>query len=395
MQPSQYNTVNFVWAMLCQDCLVANLLTFVRPRRIISAAMFDAISMGESMVAFEAQSSGPLREVDDFKKWVGGAADNFIITLARLGFNCAWFSRVGDDEFGRFIIRWIRGEGVDVSRVKIDPSRPTGVFFVEHRSTESSFRCYFYRSNSAAAAMTPEDIDEEYVARSRIIYPEGIMTYCSESARRAVERLVDLAVKHDRIIIFDPNLRLIMASIETSRTILVPLMQKATCVLPGEDELRLLMDCEDTSAAIQRAHSLGITNLVIKAGAGGAILAPYGQEPRHMPSFALTKPVSPMGAGDCFVGGFTAGLLKEQPLETCVRWGKCRRCLLHHGLRTIPRMPQHGGIGEVPGWKRGDIALRRGAWHKLCACQGGLSQHETQCVSGNHPTHDDRIHHKR
>ena len=48
--------------------------------------MYDVIAMGETMVAFEAQTWGPLREAEDFKKWVGGAADNFIITVARLGF---------------------------------------------------------------------------------------------------------------------------------------------------------------------------------------------------------------------------------------------------------------------------------------------------------------------
>ncbi len=295
------------------------------------------------MVAFEAQSFGPLREAEDFKKWVGGAADNFIITLARLGFKCGWFSRVGDDAFGRFITRWIRGEGVDVSRAKIDPSRPTGVFFVEHRSAESSFKCYFYRSNSAAANLTPDDIDEEYVARAKVIYPEGIMTYCGESARKAVERLFELAVRHNKTIVFDPNLRLTMASIETSRSILVPLMQKATYVLPGEDELRILMDCGDTPSAIERAHSMGINNLILKAGAGGAILAPRGQEPGHMPGFSLKKPVSPMGAGDCFVGGFTAGLLKGQPLETCVRWGNAvgAFCTMAYGpFHSCPSMAE-------------------------------------------------------
>ncbi len=305
--------------------------------------MYDVISMGESMVAFEAQTFGPLREAEDFKKWVGGAADNFIITLARLGFSCGWFSRVGDDEFGRFITRWIRGEGVDVSRVKIDSSRPTGVFFVERRSPESNFKCYFYRSNSAAANMSPEDIDEEYVAQAKVIYPEGIMTYCGDSARKTVQRLFEVAVKHGKTIIFDPNLRLTMATIETSRSVLVPLMQQATYVLPGEDELRLLMDCVDTQSAIDRAHSIGIRQLVLKAGAGGAILAPYGQEPKHIQGFALKRATSPMGAGDCFVGGFTAGLLKEQTLETCVRWGNAvgAFCTMAYGpFHSCPSMSE-------------------------------------------------------
>jgi 2-dehydro-3-deoxygluconokinase len=305
--------------------------------------MYDVVSMGESMVAFEAQSFGPLREAEDFKKWVGGAADNFIITLARLGFKCGWFSRLGDDELGRFIHRWIRGEGVDVSRVKIDAAKPTGLFIVERRSAESNFKCYFYRSTSAATNLCPEDVDEEYVAQARVVYPEGILLYASESARRAVERLFEVAVKHDRTIIFDPNLRLTMMGAEEARSMVIPLMQKATYVLPGADELMKIMDRPDIDSAIAKAHSMGIPNIIIKAGAGGALLAIHGQETRHMPGFSLQRPVSPMGAGDCFVGGFTAGLLMDQPLETCVRWGNAvgAFCTMAYGpFHSCPTMTE-------------------------------------------------------
>jgi 2-dehydro-3-deoxygluconokinase len=294
----------------------------VEPRqRHNCCAMYDVIAMGETMVAFEAQQFGPLREAEDFKKWVGGAADNFIIAVARLGFTTGWFSRVGDDELGRFIVRWIRGEGVDVSRTVVDSTKPTGLFLVERRSTVANFKCWFYRSTSAATNVCPEDIDEGYLSQAKYIYPEGIMLYVSDSARRAVQKMFDVAGRHNREIIFDPNLRLTMASAEESRALVIPLMQRATYCLPGEDELRMIMNESETSAAIRKAHNLGIEKLIVKAGAGGAILAPAGREPQHMPGFKLSRFMSPMGAGDCFVGGFTAGLLKEQPLETCVRWG--------------------------------------------------------------------------
>jgi 2-dehydro-3-deoxygluconokinase len=305
--------------------------------------MHDVVAMGETMVAFEAQSFGPLREAEDFKKWVGGAADNYIITLARLGFDCGWFSRLGDDELGRFILRWIRGEGVDVSRVKIDGAKPTGLFLVERRSAESNFKCYFYRSNSAATNLCPEDVDEEYVSQAKVVYPEGILLYASQSAREAVERLFDVAVRHERTIIFDPNLRLTMMSAEEARSMVIPLMQKATYVLPGADELMKIMDRPDVESAVAKAHSLGIENIIIKAGAGGAILALPGQGMHHMPGFELKKPVSPMGAGDCFVGGFTAGLLKGQPLETCVRWGNAvgAFCTMAYGpFHSCPSMAE-------------------------------------------------------
>ncbi len=296
-------------------------LTSKTPAAHNPVAMFDVIGMGESMVAFEAQAFGPLREAEDFKKWVGGAADNYLIALARLGFKCGFFSRVGDDELGRFITRWIRGEGIDVSRTLIDGSKSTGIFIVERRTPESNFKCYFYRANSAATNLNPDDIDEEYVSQAKVVYPEAMLTYISDSSRKAVERLFDVALKHRQIIVFDPNLRLTMCSVEASRAIHVPLMQKATYVLPGADELQMLMDRPSVESAIEHAHCLGIERIVVKSGAAGAILAVKGQELKRIPSFTLKKPVSAMGAGDCFVGGFTAGLLKGQPLETCVRWG--------------------------------------------------------------------------
>ena len=115
--------------------------------------LLDAVTMGESMIAFEAQDYGPLREVKLFQKWVGGAEDNFAIGLARLGFKCGWFSRLGDDEFGKEVLRTIKGEGIDVSRVILDTDAQTGIFFVERRA-HGDFKCYFYRKLSAASVVS-------------------------------------------------------------------------------------------------------------------------------------------------------------------------------------------------------------------------------------------------
>jgi sugar/nucleoside kinase (ribokinase family) len=66
---------------------------------------------------------------------------------------------------------------------------------------------------------------------------------------------------------------------------------------------------------------LSISNLAVKLGAEGAVLACVNKKPNHIPGFVVKNPVSSMGAGDCFGAGFVAGLLKGQPLEQCVRWG--------------------------------------------------------------------------
>lgn len=295
-------------------------------------SVLDTVTMGESMIAFEAQDYGPLREARFFQKWVGGSEDNYAISLARLGFKCGWFSRLGNDEFGKEIFRTIKGEGIDVSRVIVDPEAQTGIFFVERRA-HGDFRCYFYRQLSAASRITPDDIDQDYVSQAKIVYITGITPVLSESAHQATERMFRIAVENRQTIVFDPNLRLRICDIATARSILIPMMQKSSYVLPGEDELKLLMDCPELSTAIDKARSLGISNLVIKTGAEGAVLACGDEKAVNIAGFTLKNPVSSMGAGDCFDAGFVAGLLKEQPLEQCARWGNALGafCLMASG----------------------------------------------------------------
>lgn len=290
------------------------------------------------MVAFEAQDYGPLSENTIYKKWIGGAEDNFIIGLARLGFGCGWFSRLGQDEFGKEILRTIKGEGVDVSRVVLDPDSPTGVFFVE-RQSDGEFKCYYYRQFSAASSLSKKDIDPHYIKSAKVIYITGITPAISEPAREATEEMLRLALENGQMIVFDPNLRLKLWGIGQAREVLVPLMQKSTYVLPGEEELTQLMDCEGLEIAIETAHGLGIGNIIVKTGANGAVIALTGENVVEVPAFILKNPISSMGAGDCFAAGFVAGLLKDKSLKECARWGNAMGafCLMGWGpYQTLP-----------------------------------------------------------
>lgn len=63
------------------------------------------------------------------------------------------------------------------------------------------------------------------------------------------------------------------------------------------------------------------------------ILACGDERAMNIAGFTLKNPISSMGAGDCFDAGFVAGLLKEQPLEQCARWGNALGafCLMASG----------------------------------------------------------------
>jgi 2-dehydro-3-deoxygluconokinase len=269
----------------------------------------DVVSVGETMIYFLAEDYGLLRYARKFDKYVGGAESNTLISLAKLGFSTSWISRLGADEFGYNIRDFIRGHGVDVSRVKIDDTAQTGVFFVEKNANDET-RCIYYRTGSAASRMRPSDLDMDFIGAHRVLHLTGITPVLSENCRAMTAALIDEAKRRGLKITLDPNLRLRMADIETFRRILRPILTKIDIFLPSEQELLLLMDTDNPAEAVRRAGELGIDHLVIKRGYHGSTLIKEGIQYQE-PVFPVKQVVSSMAAGDAFNAGYLAAELKN------------------------------------------------------------------------------------
>src|SRR3954463_9814322 len=115
----------------------------------------ELVTIGETMVVLEAAEEGRLRYIPRFNKKQGGAESNVAIGVVRLGHSAGWISKVGDDEFGKYLVSSIYGEGVDTSRVKYNQEYPTGLYIKERLNHEKT-QVYYYRSNSAASQLTKE-----------------------------------------------------------------------------------------------------------------------------------------------------------------------------------------------------------------------------------------------
>src|SRR5690606_28633446 len=112
---------------------------------------------------------------------------------------------------------------------------PTGLMLREAPAGKTSV--YYYRRYSAASTMSPEDIDESYIARARILHVTGITAALSASCRETLYEAIRVAKQHGLQICFDPNLRLKLWDIEEARRELLKLAEFADYFLPGLDEL--------------------------------------------------------------------------------------------------------------------------------------------------------------
>src|SRR5918911_5539123 len=210
----------------------------------------EVATLGEAVVVMDPLSRGPLRQVDTFAKRVGGAELNVAVGLSRLGHRAGWAGLLGDDEFGKEILTFLRGEGVDVSRVKVDPEALTGLYFKERRALDQ-LRAYYYRTDSAASRMSVEDLDVDYLLSGEVLHLTGITSALSEGCRDLTERLVREANERNVPVSFDANVRWRLFKGFDPRQVLGPLLARADVVFLSDDEAELLMGGSDPQSVRQ------------------------------------------------------------------------------------------------------------------------------------------------
>jgi 2-dehydro-3-deoxygluconokinase len=275
----------------------------------------EVITFGESMVLFSPDSTGPLRYVNNFYKSIAGAESNVIIALARLGHKVGWFSKLGDDEFGRYIQFIIRGENVDVSRVKLDKERNTGILFKE-RFAHVNPNVYYYRKNSAASNLSIEDIDEDYIKNSKILHVTGITPALSQNAQKAVLKAVSVAKENGVLVSFDPNIRLKLWSLQEAKPVLLKIAKFADIVFPGIDEGKMLLGLDKPEEIADYFLERGCSTVAVKLGKEGCYVK-NKQESHYVSGYVVERPEDTVGAGDGFAAGFLSGMLRNLSIKEC------------------------------------------------------------------------------
>ena len=91
----------------------------------------DVITIGDAMIAMCPETKGPIIFCDTFKRKVGGA-EFVAIRCATLGLRSGWVSRLGNDDFGKYILKTVRGDGVDTSEVQLVDGYPTSVYYISN-----------------------------------------------------------------------------------------------------------------------------------------------------------------------------------------------------------------------------------------------------------------------
>lgn len=276
-----------------------------------------AVCVGEAMIMLAGDPGTALEDVETFRRSVGGAECNVAGGLAALGVATSWVSRLGDDGFGRQVLRDLQSRGVEVGGVELDPDRPTALYVKE--SLDGRSRMHYYRTGSAAAAMDSAFLDRSAVcarlASAQVVHTTGITAAISTTAADMLIRLAE--EDHDFLLSVDLNWRPVLWRDKDPEP-LWRVLRAADIVLIGADEASVFAGTDDPAELHERLG--GRCTLVMKNDAHTAVvLEPDGRR-TEVPALKVDV-VEPVGAGDAFAAGFLAGTLQGLPMKQRLRLG--------------------------------------------------------------------------
>jgi sugar/nucleoside kinase (ribokinase family) len=265
------------------------------------------LCLGEAIVdlVFEGEADS-VSQATAFTPHFGGALANVAVAAARAGAPAALGGGVGADPWGEWLRDRLRSEGVDLSYFSVVAGLQTPVAFVTFDSRrEPSFQ--IYGDGITAGIHSIADRIEEAVASSAALI-FGSNTLVGEPERDLTMHARDVALERDVPVLFDPNIRPNRwEGLDFTLELCRELAASSTLVRVNLDEAALItgLPASDPVAAGDELVRLGAKVAVVTLGPDGA-LARGAAEGRA--EGVTVDVVSPMGAGDAFMGTLAAGL---------------------------------------------------------------------------------------
>jgi sugar/nucleoside kinase (ribokinase family) len=254
----------------------------------------------------------------------GGSAANTIAGVASLGAYAGYVGKVGDDEFGRFFAHDLRSLGVDLDLATAGEGEGmTGRCHVfVSPDAQRTMATYLGAANQLRA----DEVREELVARSEIVYLEGYL-FDLPPAKEAIRSLVRMAHEHEAMVALSLSDSF---CVERHRRDFLDLVTNDIDVLLcNEGEALKLFDAPTLARAFDAVDELGVLTVVTTGPKGAEVATVHGVV--NVPAADVEFVVDQNGAGDLFASGFLFALaVGADPVEAAELGSLCAGEVIGH-----------------------------------------------------------------
>lgn len=356
----------------------------------------DLICMGRVAVDLYGQQIGArLEDMGSFAKYLGGSSGNVAYGTARQGLRSSMLARVGDEHMGRFLREELTSVGVDTSHLITDKERLTALVILGIKD-EETFPLIFYRDNCADMAITPDDVDEEYIASAQCLAITG--THLSNpKTREAVLTALKYARKHGVKTALDIDYRPVLWGLtslgdgetrfiesEQVTSQLKEVLNLFDLVVGTEEEFHIAGGSTDTLSALEQVREVSDAVLVCKRGPLGCTVFDQAipanlNDGIHVEGVRVDV-LNVLGAGDAFMSGLLRGYLNDESWQQCCTYANACGALVVSRHGCAPAMPTKEELDDylarAESISRPDldtklnhlhrVTTRKSKWDELC-----------------------------
>ena len=306
---------------------------------------FDVVALGELLIDFAPLSVNeagyPVLSANP-----GGAPGNFLAALTKYGCRTAMIGKVGDDAFGRALVKTLEDAGIATGGIRIDPNVFTTLAFVSlDASGNRDFS--FARKPGADTCLTPEEVDEELIADAKVFH-FGTLSLTDEPAAGATRHAIELAKRHGALISLDPNLRKpLWKREEDAREAIEWSLHQADIVKISDEEIDWLWGFSPEEGAEKLLREYGVSLVYATLGPKGCYAA-NGTNRVTVQSPSGIHVVDTTGAGDIFGGSAMSQFIRCKKTPADLTETELRRIVSFACTAASLSTQTHGGIASVP-----------------------------------------------
>jgi sugar/nucleoside kinase (ribokinase family) len=244
--------------------------------------------------------------VDEARLVIGGSGGITACGAARLGLRVTLAGVVGDDTFGRFMLKALAQRGVDTGGCVTVGDRPTGLSVILSRGADRAI----LTNVGTIADLRADMIDRGILRPARHVHVSSY--FLQRGLWPGIPALFREAHEAGATTSIDPN----FDPAEQWDGGLLSLLPETDYFFPNAAEACALTGVDDTRRAAEILSEHG-TIVAVKLGQDGGLISTGHQVIQTQP--IPTEVIDTTGAGDSFDAGFLAGRLRGWPLPGCLQ----------------------------------------------------------------------------
>jgi len=239
---------------------------------------------------------------------IGGGAANVSAGLAKLGIDVSLFTYVGNDQYGKFLKKQLKGHGILLDMVVVD-DLPTDFSAIISYDTDRTIFTYNH--------------DRKFG------YPKGLDGFdiiFVSSIGKSIKDVYDSITHYKKLkprslVIFSPGSKELQDSIDAVRV-----FSKVADIFIGniEEGVRVFNPSADRHDVnlndLLLSFQKELSNVVVLTDGAKGVYIGESSNVHHMESIP-TKVVEKTGAGDAFASGFLAGKVNGLSCIEASKWG--------------------------------------------------------------------------